>query len=74
MQDAESSDQSWMQPETPKKLPVAGYSEFNPPPQLRPIANDQPVDYTRKIYRFLVGAAIGSIVGLVLYIVLVHFA
>lgn len=30
--EAESSDQSWMEPEPPKKLPVAGYSEFNPPP------------------------------------------
>jgi len=32
--DAESSDQSWMQPSTPARpvLPKAGYSDFNPPP------------------------------------------
>jgi hypothetical protein len=33
--DAELPDQSWMQPEPPKKLPVAGYSEFNPPPAVK---------------------------------------
>lgn len=30
--DAELPDQSWMQPDAPKQLPVAPYSEFNPPP------------------------------------------
>lgn len=31
--EAESNDHTWMQPDAPtKQLPVAPYSEFNPPP------------------------------------------
>jgi len=73
MQNAELDDQSWMNPKPPTRLPVAGYSDFNPPPLTRPIADDQAVDYLRKIYRFMIGAAIGSVVGLVLYFLILHF-
>lgn len=68
--EAESDDQSWMQPQ-PKHgpLPRAGYSDFNPPPHnATPSAQEQTADYTRRIYRFLMGAAIGGVIAFILFI------
>jgi hypothetical protein len=53
-----------------QKRPVALYSDFNPPqisPASRQRADEQSAEYLRKIYRFLVGAAIGGLVGFAIY-------
>lgn len=72
--EAESRDQSWMSPAVPPKRPQAEYSEFNPPPvapSSRAESDDEAVVYLRRIYRFLIGAAIGGLVGLTLYLLFV---
>lgn len=65
-----------MSPDVPKKRPVIEYNEYNPPPvlpQSRQPAEDQSAVYLRKIYRFLVGGAIGGLIGIVLYFLIVYF-
>lgn len=68
--EAESDDQTWMPPPKRAPLPRAGYSDFNPPPlDSRPSPEAESAKYTWLIYRFLVGAAIGGLVGIAVYLI-----
>lgn len=66
--EAESDDQSWMNPEVPKKLPVAEYNEFNPPPVVK---SEQQDEYERQIRKSLRSILIGVVLlALALYLFL----
>jgi hypothetical protein len=69
--DAESPDQSWMQPEPPTKLPVAGYSEFNPPPVQKitdPVAYAEAKRQMRKSLIWIVAGVMMLALSLYLFI------
>ena len=67
--EAESSDQSWMKPEPPKKWPVAGYSDFNPPPVIRDeVAYAEAKRQLRKALIWIVISL--AMIGLSVYMVL----
>ena len=63
--EAESSDQSWMNPQAPPKVPVAPYSEFNPPPERPPAVDHKALP--RAVWRAVLLIAIG--VALLTYVI-----
>ena len=68
MQNAELDDQSWMQAEPKQKLPVAGYSDFNPAPVVRVRDEAAYEAAQRQIRKSLVWIVISlAMIGLSLY-------
>lgn len=75
--EAESRDQSWMNPPSNRAaLPKAEYNEFNPPPDSpkpKPTPEEQTLAYVRAIHGFLLWASMGGIAILVIYLLSLIF-